>query len=579
LGQLHEKHGKELLVAIDVTIKIGGEAGQGIQTVGTLLASACQRAGLYVMGINDFESRIRGGHNFFQIRMSDRPVRAPHGRVNLLVGLDRVTADLYRTQVLPGGLIMVDSDQPDSPEGLLAIPISELAKKAGGEITANTVAAGVCLSLLGAPFDLFSAILQQQFSGKSEKIIEENLTAGQLGYQAVEKVKFTHAFQWKMQQSKGLLLSGDQAIALGALAGDCRFAAFYPMSPSTGINMHLSSLTDRFPLVVEQAEDEIAAITMVIGASYAGVRAMTATSGGGFCLMTEGLGLAGITETPVVIVNAQRPGPATGLPTRTGQGDLHFVIRASQDEFPRFVFAPGTPEEGFATARKAFHLAEKYQVPVIILVDQYFIDSLYITERECMVPNTVERFIAAKLNKEEAAQYKRYALSPTGVSPRALPCRSEALVVANGNEHREDGHITESIDDRNNMANKRSAKLPHMLAEMRSPEICHKDARSLLVGWGTTFGVIQEVVHLLRSEGVDVGQMHFTDLWPFPSDATLSTLQNGRQFFIIENNGTGQLGQLIRQETGLKETGNILKFDGRPFFVNELYERVRNAVR
>ena len=566
-------------MGIDVTIKIGGEAGQGIQTVGTLLASACRRAGLYMMAINDFESRIRGGHNFFQIRISDHPVRAPNDQVNLLVGLDKVTVDLYRTQVLPDGLIMVDSDSNGSLEGLLAIPISELAKKAGGAITANTVAAGVCLSLLGAPFDFVVEILQQQFSGKSQEIIQENQTAAQLGYQAVEKVDFACAFEWKMQQPKGMLLTGDQAVALGALAGDCRFVGFYPMSPSTGINMHLASLSDRFPLVVEQAEDEIAAINMVIGASYAGVRAMTATSGGGFCLMTEGLGLAGITETPVVIVNAQRPGPATGLPTRTGQGDLHFVIRASQDEFPRFVFAPGTPEEGFATTRKAFHLAEKYQVPVIILVDQYFADSLYITEHEFTVPDTVERFIIEKLNEEEAARYKRYALSPSGVSPRALPCRSKALVVANGNEHREDGHISESIDDRNNMMDKRSAKLPHMLSEMRPPGVYHKDAKALLVGWGSTFGIIQEVVAMLRSDGVDVGQMHFTDLWPFPSDATVRALQNTRQFFTVENNSTGQLAQLIRQETCLKETGKILKYDGRPFYSNELYKRAKEAVR
>jgi len=566
-------------MGIDVTIKIGGEAGQGIQTVGTLLASACQRAGLHMMAINDFESRIRGGHNFFQIRISDHPVRAPNDQVNLLIGLDAVTVELHGKEVVSDGLTMVDADNSDSSENLLAIPISELAREAGGRITANTVAAAACLSLLGGPFELFAAVLNQRFSDKSQEILHMNQMAAQLGYQSVEKVDFAFAFEWETREPRGMLLAGDQAIALGALAGDCRFAAFYPMSPATGINLHLASLCDRFPLVVEQAEDEIAAITMVIGASYAGVRAMTATAGGGFCLMTEGLGLAGITETPVVIVNAQRPGPATGLPTRTGQGDLHFVIRASQDEFPRFVFAPGTPEEGFATTMRAFHLAEKYQVPVIILVDQYFTDSLYITEHECTVPDTVERFIIEEVNEEEATQYKRYALTPKGVSPRALPCRSNALVIANGNEHREDGHISESIDDRNNMVDKRSAKLPDMLSEMRPPEMSHKDAKTLLVGWGSTFGIIQEVVDMLRSDGVDVGQMHFSDLWPFPADATVSALQIAKQFFTVENNSTGQLAQLIRQETCLKETGKILKYDGRPFYLNELYKRVQEVVR
>ncbi len=566
-------------MTIDITVKIGGQAGQGIQTIGQLMALTCQKAGLYMMAINDFESRIRGGHNFFQIRISDRPVHAPNDRVNLLVGLDHPTPELHAKELVEDGLIMTDGRDSDSSDGLLAIPISELAKKAGGVITANTVAAGACLALLGAPGELFEEVVESQFTGKSPEVTEQNRRAAQLGYEAVAGVEFAYAFDWGGRKKQGMLVDGSQAIALGALAGDCRFAAFYPMSPATGAMLSLSSMSDQFPLVVEQAEDEIAAVNMVIGASFAGVRAMTATSGGGFCLMTEGLGLAAITETPVVIINAQRPGPATGLATRTGQGDLHFVIRAAQDEFPRFVFAPGSPDEAFDTVARSLHLAEKYQVPVIVLVDQYMNDSLIITDRKFDVQDRVERFVEDAQEQENADDYKRYALSPSGVSPRSLPCRGKALVVATGNEHREDGHISEAISDRNNMVEKRNAKLPNMRSEMIPPQSYYMDAKTILVGWGSTSGAIQEAVDLLRKDGFDVGRLHFVDLWPFPCEAAQTVLEKPERFITIENNSTGQLAQLIRQETGLTPAGKVLKYDGRPFYPTIICEQIKEQMR
>lgn len=565
-------------MGLDVSIRIGGEAGQGIQTVGMLLAAACQRAGLFLMAVNDFESRIRGGHNFFQIRIRDCPVRAPRSRINLLLGLDEKTRDLHQQDVLEGGLTVIDAAAAHAEVGVLAVPLSALARKAGGAITANTVAAGVCLSLLGAPLALFEEVIIRQFGDKAPQVVEENLQAARVGYEAVAGIRFAYAFEWSRRESQGLLLSGDQAFALGALAGDCRFVAFYPMSPATSINLQLASSMDRFPLVVEQVEDEIAAMTMVVGASFAGVRAMTATSGGGFCLMTEGLGLAGITETPVVVINAQRPGPATGLPTRTGQADLQFVIRASQDEFPRFVFAPGTPEQAYATTARAFHLAEKYQVSAIILADQYLIDSLYLTAEELKVPEEVERFVAEP-EGDEALHYKRYALNSNGVSPRALPCRGQALVVGNGNEHREDGHITEGIAERIGMVNKRMAKVPHMIAELRPPLLYPGRKDTLLVCWGSTLGVAQEVVDLLGQEGREVGLLHFTDLWPFPAAAVREILNHATHVVTLEQNSTGQFAQLLRQETGCAPTEMILKYDGRPFYVDDLLEQARKVVR
>ena len=562
-------------MAVDVTVKIGGEAGQGIQTVGQLLALACQKAGLYVFAINDFESRIRGGHSFFQIRISDQQVRAPHHQVNMLICLDRRTFALHRSEVVAEGIIMMAAQDAGDEQGVLPIPVFALADKAGGSITANTVAAGSCLALLGAPLELFLAIIEKQFAGKSTATIAQNSAAARLGYEAVTGMKCSAAFNWSGRNPRGKLMEGSQSVAFGALAGDLRFAAFYPMSPATSILTHLTAVADKFPLAVEQAEDEIAAANMIIGSSFAGVRSMTATSGGGFCLMVEALGLAGMTETPIVIVNAQRPGPATGLPTRTGQGDLQFVISASQDEFPRFVFAPGSPEEAFSITARALNLAEKYQVPAIILVDQFLLDSLYIIEKGFSVPDRIERYIA----DGDGAGYKRYAVTADGVSPRRLPCRGSALVVANGNEHAEDGHTTEEIVERNKMVQKRLAKVPHMLQEMEPPHPYYEDAHLLLVGWGSTAGTIQEAVDLLRAEGIDCGALHFSDLWPFPAAAAKKVLEKASRFYVVENNATGQLAQLIRQELLRAPDGLLLKYDGRPFYPVEIANKIKELAR
>ncbi len=564
---------------LDITIKIGGEAGQGIQTVGQLLAMVCQKGGLYLMAINDFESRIRGGHSFFQIRISDRPVNAPSHKVNLLVALDKRTYDFHRDEIVSGGLVFMDKATGLTEAGVVSIPFDELAKEAGGKITSNTVAAGACLAILGTPFDLFQKVLSEQFEPKGGDVLEKNIKAAELGYHAVRDIAFQWSFNWKPSETKRFLMEGSEAIAMGALAGDCRVGAFYPMSPATGIMTHLAAYTDRFPLVIEQAEDEIAAMNMVIGASFAGVRAMTATSGGGFSLMVEGLGLAAITETPVVIVNAQRPGPATGLPTRTAQADLHFVIRASQDEFPRFVFAPGSPEEAFEITARAFHVSEKYQVPAIILADQYLNDSLFLLDKPFSAPQFVQRFFVDDNDIEDISAYKRFALTSSGVSPRALPCMGKALVVVSSDEHSEDGHISETINDRIRMVDKRNAKLLNMLKEMKPPQGYYEDSEMILVGWGSTKGAVKEAVALLRDEGVKIGSLHFTDLWPFPDNEVLKILEQKSKIFLVEQNSSAQLGQLIRQQTGIGFSGAILKYDGRPFYSFEILEGVRKYLR
>ncbi len=566
-------------MSVDISVKIGGEAGQGIQTVGDILARVCLKCGLYLMAINDFESRIRGGHSFFQIRISDKPVNAPNHSINLLLALDKKSFDLHEKELVKGGISLMEEVDAPAKKNIIAIPFFELAKESGGKITSNIVAAGACLALLGAPFGIIREVITEGFASKGEDIVEKNLNAAKAGYESVGKISFKFAFKWKASRPRGILIDGSRAIALGALAADCRFAAFYPMSPATGIMAHLASAANEFPLVVEQAEDEISAVNMIIGASFAGARAMTATSGGGFCLMTEGLGLSSITETPIVIVNAQRPGPATGMATRTAQADLLFAINASQDEFPRFIFAPGSPAEAFETTARAFHLAEKYQVPAIILVDQYLNDSLFIAGKALKVPGKVKKFIVSDTDMKNPSEYKRYALTNSGISPRAIPCNGRAIVMVSGNEHKEDGHSSESAQTRTEMVNKRNAKLSGMLSGMNPPETYFPESKILLAGWGSTKGAIREAVEMLRKDGINAGCVNFSDLWPFPAAETKKAFLTCEKFYMVEQNSTAQLGRLIKEQTALSYSGAVLKYDGRPFYPVEIADGIKKYMR
>lgn len=562
---------------IDISVKIGGEAGQGIQTVGDLLATVCWKTGLYVTVVNDFESRIRGGNSFVEIRISNKPTSAPSDKVHILAVLNQNTLAVSRNELSEGGIILSDGEEQTDP-AVMTVPFSRLAKEAGGRIMTNTVVAGAILGLLGAPFDTLQEFLARRFSKKSQEVLDNNIKAAQAGYEAVKGTTFEMAFTWAKKDPVGLLIGCNKAVALGAIAADCRFAAFYPMSPATGIMTEMVALADEFPLVVEQVEDEIAAVNMIIGASYSGVRSMTCTSGGGFSLMVEGLGLSGISETPILIVNAQRPGPATGLPTRTAQPDLLFAISASQDEFPRFVFAPGSPAEAFDLTIKSLHLADKYQVPVLLLVDQYLNDSLFTVDRPLKAPADIERFIATDADLENPEAYERYALTDSGISPRVLPCKGKALTIASGNEHTPDGHIDETCDNRVTMFDKRLSKLPAMLSEISAPTGYFEESDILLVGWGSTQSAIREAVDILRAQGKDIGCLHYADLWPFPEAATHEMLSQVNRFFMVELNASAQLGLLIRQQTGLKSDGKIVKYDGRPFVAAEIANETLNLI-
>ncbi len=567
-------------MAVDINFVVGGEAGQGVQSVGFLLAKALSRGGYQVFADQDLESRIRGGHNFFRVRAKDSEVGAAMEKVDMLLALNRETIDLHRKEMSEGGVIIFDNDKAKdiSSEGnLLGIPLNKIAEEqAGNRIMANTFCLGAALCIADFEFNIVEQVLKDYFStdGKGEP----NVKAASGGYNYV-KENFRGDFKFhlsKIGDGKQMLLNGADAISAGAIAAGCKFLAGYPMTPTTPILEYLAAKAKEYGIVVVQPEDEIAAVNMAIGAGFAGVRSMTATSGSGFCLMVEGMGLSGITETPVVIVLGQRPGPAVGLPTRTEQGDLQFVLTAHQGEFPRAVLAASTIEDSFWMTVKAFNLAEKYQVPVIVMTDHYLSTAYNTVPGFDLSKVTIERgewFDAAKNKPEE---YKRHKVTESGVSPRTLPGLSQALVVTDADEHGEEGHLTESAADRSAQTEKRLRKMVGLGKEIAPPlQYGPPDAATTFIGWGSTYGAIREAVNNLNKDKPVVNLLHFSELWPFPVNAVSSALNN-RKVIAVENNATGQLARLLRAETGRAADGRINRYDGRPItpaFIIEKFQK------
>jgi 2-oxoglutarate ferredoxin oxidoreductase subunit alpha len=568
-----------------ITITIAGAAGQGMQTIGFLLSKIFIRSGLHVFAVQDNESRIRGGHNFFSLRVSQKPVMAMTKSFDLLVALNQHALNAHQNQLSDKTVVIVDTAVVPSGafRGCLCdVPLQQIALESGGdEIYSNAVALGAIVAIARGSRDVMGATLRDYFSQK-EKVAAANCSAANTGYNYV--LKHHPAFSLPLtslsDETHKMFISGHEAIALGALAAGCQFYAAYPMSPATSILTYLAGKTNDFSLVVEQPEDEIAAINMAIGASCVGLRSMTATSGGGFSLMVETLGLTGIAEIPLVLVESQRPGPATGLATRTEQADLRFVIHAAQGEFPRVVMAPGTAREAFYLTIKAFHLAEEYQMPVIILTDQYLADSYFTEERFTLDQIIKQRFFSKAVLPDSPGELLRYGFTETGISPRYPITGEHKEMMYDSHEHTESGHITEDAGIRTRMVEKRFKKMEGVFSKVDSPVIeGAQNASLLLVGWGSTYGVLHEVTAALNREGVPVRLMHIQELWPFPEKAALAELSQAQKWVVVENNYTAQLSGLIREKTCLQPSGTILKYDGRPFYYDELRDQVMKEVK
>jgi 2-oxoglutarate/2-oxoacid ferredoxin oxidoreductase subunit alpha len=449
---------------------------------------------------------------------------------------------------------------------LIPVPMTRMAEsKAGNKIMSNTVGLGAILGLTGYPLDMLEGVLRDSF--KKEDVFNGNIAAARAGYEYI-KEKYGKAQKTidVFSNARRMVIDGNQAIALGAIAAGCKFMSAYPMTPATPVMEYLAARQKELGLVVVQAEDEISAINMTIGAGYTGARAMTATSGGGFCLMVEGFGLAGMTETPIVVAMGQRPGPAIGLPTRMAQADLRFVMHASHGEFPRAVFAPGSASEAFWCTIKAFNIAEKFQTPAVILYDHYIADSYFTVDEFDVSRVTIDRNSNGPGTEKDPAKYKRHLITESGISPRLFPMQTEALVDTDSDEHDEGGHITEDAGITTKMIHKRMRKLFGMRQEIAEPSLFGpKNAETTLVGWGSTLGPMKEAMEILHGEKKSVNVLHFSEIWPFRGEMVADILQRSKFSYAVENNYSGQFADLIRQETGVKVKNRILKYDGRPF--------------
>lgn len=565
---------------VETTLMIGGEAGQGVQSIGFILTKIFTRSGYYVFSDQDYESRVRGGHNFFRIRVKDSEVGAIHEDLDILLALNQESVDLHRKELSSKGMVIFNQDKVSDIEedGLIGIPLGKLAQeKAGNPVTANTVALGACLGLLDLDLDIAEELLKEIFGEDSADANLKALNAGNNHIKSTYNKKFSITLPIRTK-SNNILINGNEALALGSIAAGCKFISAYPMTPASSIMEYMAS-HENMGIIVVQAEDEIAAINMAIGAGYTGVRAMTATSGSGFCLMVEGLGLAGLTETPVVIVDAQRPGPAVGLPTRTEQGDLQFVLSAHHGDFPRAVLAPSTVEDAFYLTIKAFNLAEKYQIPVIILTDHTLATSYQTVPYFDFSKITIDRGeLFDATGGIKPSDYKRHAETSSGISPRAFPGLSEALVVTDSDEHGEDGHMIEDSKIRSRQVEKRLRKYHSLEKEIEAPLTYGATKPEItLVGWGSTRGAVQEAVDMLNNTGTPTNMLHLNELWPFPGKSVKYILKKSRKSYVIEGNASGQLARLIRTETGITVDGKVLKYDGRPFTPAEIYRRIKKG--
>lgn len=554
----------------DISIVLGGEAGQGIQTIEQLLTKILKLDGYHVYATKEYMSRVRGGTNSVSIRVASVPVRAPVQRIDLLVPLEKNIIPHLQSRISEKTIIVGDGNVLETDRQLIDIPLSSMAKDLGNEMYANTIALGMILGLLQTDRQVMEKYLEKRFADKGDDVVGNNIKAARQGHEkGLDMCKsgtVSFAAIERSDINNEIMVNGTEAIALGAIAGGCQCITSYPMTPGTGVITFMAQHMHKFDLLVEQAEDEIAAINMALGAWYSGSRAMVTTSGGGFALMTEGISLAGMLELPVVVHLAQRPGPATGLPTRTEQGDLELALYAGHGEFPRIILAPESLDSAFYLTQQAFNMADKYQVPVIILSDQYLVDTYYNTAAFDLTGLKVEQHVVATTE-----EYQRYQLTEDGISPRGIP-GGNGLVGVDSDEHDEAGHITEDLQLRIRMVDKRLKKLEKIQTDTISfGWVGPQDYTILLLCWGSTNLIVSEALAFLARN--DIAALTFTQIYPLPEDVSRH-LQRADQTIIIENNATSQLGKLILRETGHKVDHAILKYNGLPFTVEELIDAI-----
>ncbi len=566
--------------------KIGGEAGYGILTVGEIFSKTFVKGGYHVVAHPEYPSLIRGGHNTFQLRIDAQSVRAPIQPVDILVALNAETIALDLNDLVPGGVLLYDAKSfnvaPTREEITWCdVPLTQLVTDLHlPKVAVNMAAMGASVALIGYELALLNAVIQDAFGGKGEKIVEQNVSAAQAGYEYVKRA-YPEPYKGGLAPIEGpprMTLTGNDAICMGALKAGMKFIAIYPMTPTHNVMTYIAANAREYGVAMVQPEDEIAGINMAIGASFAGARSMVATSGGGFSLMVEGLGLAGATENPLVVVEGQRPGPSTGLATRTAQADLRFCLHASQGDFFRVVLAPGDPEECFFETFRAFNLADALQTPVLILTDKHLGTSFFTTEPFETHGLTVDRGLLLT-QATVAADFRRYEATASGVSARTVPGVEDGMFSSNSDEHDERGHVSEEPPVVATLVDKRCRKYFTAAALLDGIKYHGNTASgTVLVGWGSTKGAILDAMEFLRTrDGVDLGFLQVLFMSPFPSQLVKERLE-GNQVILIENNRGAQLGSLIKEHAQIRPDHTILRYDGRAFNADELYERIKEVL-
>lgn len=591
--------------------KIGGAAGYGVMTVGPLLAKLATRCGRSIATYSEYPSLIQGGHNTYEvtISVSDRPALATVKAVDCLVCLNAETFTLHCDRLGQSSLVVVDAQTvplelptADTQPVIIDVPFATIqAELKADKIMINMIAFGASAALLQAPWAQAKQLISDQFTDrKSADVAQLNIVCARRGFEYVQE-HFSPQSQpilsEKVDSAEGspdqlssetvdstLLMTGNEAFALGAVLADCRFFAAYPMTPTSAVQTVLAAWQEKTGMVVRHNEDEIAVVSSALGASWAGVRSAVATSGGGFALMTESLSYAGVAEIPLVVLLGQRPGPATGMPTWTEQGDLLFAVHAGHGEFPKIVLAPGTAEEMVELTIKAFDLADVYQLPVIVLSDKVLAESHAQLRAEVIERLAKQTSRYGKLLKEWTSDqpYLRYQLSDDGVSPRLVPGAPGAYWQANSYEHLEDSHTTESATARRAQVAKRAQKLvTYLEADFQMPTIEGdlQTAQLVLISWGSLKQTVLAAQADLLKQGITTASIHFTHLSPLPSDKVQQLFNSfSTPTLTIENNSTAQFAKLLRQETGIELNNHLLKSDGRPIFRQEIVAAVQQQV-
>ena len=565
----------------DFSVVLCGAAGQGIQTFEGLLTKTLKRSGFNVFATREYMSRVRGGVNSTSIRVASRPVRAFIERIDILIPLNEEAIPHLRERISPQTLILGESrfipTDLDIKCEKVAIPFEEIAEDLGRKIFTNIISLGVICGIFNANKYTLHAALTENFKSKGQVIVDENIKAANKGFEIAadliinNKLKRNFLVKKNFDVVEDYLFDGREAVALGAIAGGANYVTFYPMAPSTGVGTFLAQHGLNFSIIVDQSEDEISVINKALGASYTGARSFVSTSGGGFSLMCEGVSLAGMMELPIVLLVGQRPGPATGMPTRTAQEDLELVLYAGAGYFPRIIFAPGTIEDAFKLTQNAFNLTQEYQVPVFILSDQYLIDSYYnITSLDH------ENLEIKKYFVENDENYERYRFTESGISPFSVPGYGTGLVDADSHTHTEEGNITEDPIIRIKTVEKRYKKLELIKKAALAPEfIGNDDYEFLIIGWGSNYYLIKEALENLNRD--NVAFLHFKQVYPLHSCVN-DYVRKAKKIIVIENNPTGQFAKLVELETHIRISTTILNYSGYVFSVEELYQKLKKIV-